>query len=230
MKPLQSILLNFIRRIITLVLAILSLYLVMAFLGAIIPANMNWKPATSDEAVDIFVETNGVHVSIILPIANDQGILSDKLRASHLALPQYHTQFAMIGWGHKGVYQNAENWNDLTLSDAASAVLGTGDSLLHIYYRNDPKPNSYRKKIPISHAQYMELMKNISSYFKYDEHGNLTIFPGYGPDNIFYEAKGKYSAINTCNVWAGAMLREAGIKIGYWTPFSQSIIYRDWQK
>lgn len=230
MKPIKSSLLAAARRSIIVILGLLSFYLVMAFWGAIIPSNRLWEPANSSDAIDIFVETNDIHVSIIIPTKNDNGILTNILRPSHLPNPESHSQFAMIGWGHKAVYQNAQDWSDLTVSDAASAMLGTGDSLLHIYYRNDPKPNLYRKKISITKAQYFHLLHNIASYFKYDENDQLGTYVGYGPDNIFYEAKGKYSAINTCNVWAGKMLREAGIKIGYWTPLSQSIMYRDWQK
>lgn len=236
MKLIASSLLIWLRRIVTLILAILSLYGVTAFFGAIIPANPLWtnplKSALSGpgkippDSVDIFVETNGIHVSIILPMHHDNGILSNKLRASHMQKPQYHSQYAMIGWGHKGVYQNAQNWNDLTFADASSALLGSGDALLHIYYRNNPKANAYRKKIRITRDQYINILRNISGYFKYDENENLRSFSGYGADNIFYEAHGSYSAINTCNVWVGKILREAGLKIGYWTPFSQSIMYR----
>lgn len=221
-----------------LILAILSLYLLMAFLGAIITANNQWDSAdsitlsngpqnsNSDKPIDIFVETNGIHVSIILPLANDRGILSHKLQAAHMQNPQYHSQYAMIGWGHKGVYQNAENWNDLTVSDAASAIFGTGDALMHIYYVNRPTPNNFRKKISITPVEYLNILNNIAGYFKYDVDGKLRVYPGYGADNIFYAANGRYSAVNTCNSWAGRILREAGIKIGYWTPFSQSIMYR----
>lgn len=227
MKP-KIILLTTLRRIITLLLAIIALLSIAIFIGGTVPANGNWQEAeqTSLQAVDIFVETNGIHVSIILPTSNDNGILSDKLQAHHMENPAYHSQFAMIGWGHKGVYQNAQDWNDLTVSDAASAAFGTGDSLLHIYYRQNPKPNSYRKKIRITQKQYEHILNNIASYFQYDSNGKLRVYKGYGDDNIFYEAKGRYSMLNTCNTWAGRILREAGIKIGYWTPLSQSIMLR----
>ncbi len=227
MKP-NNIYINTFRRIITLLLGLISAFLIAIMLGGLIPANSNWQEPErlSQQGIDIFVETNGIHVSIILPTANDNGILSDKLRASDLENPAYHSNHAMIGWGHKGVYQNAQDWNDLTLSDAASAAFGTGESLLHVYYRQNPKANSYRKKIRITQKQYLHILNNIASYFQYDENGKLRTYSGYGRDNIFYAANGRYSALNTCNTWAGRILREAGIKIGYWTPLSQSIMYR----
>jgi len=224
MKPTKTLFLIFIRRLTIIILGFLSTFFVTAFFGAIIPSNNIWEPP--NDGIDIYVETNGVHVSIILPLHNDKGILRNKLQASHMRHPQYHSEYAMIGWGHKGVYLRAENWNDLTLSDASSAVFGTGNSLLHIYYLQKPKPSSYRKKIRISQVQYFHILNNIARYFQYNNNGKLNVYTGYSPNNIFYEANGRYSILNTCNVWAGRMLREAGIKIGYWTVFSQSIMYQ----
>ena len=225
MKP-NNIILTALRRVITIILGGLALFFVSIFFGGLIPSNISWQePEKLEEAIDIYVETNGIHVSIILPTTNDNGILSDKLQASHLKNPAYHSEYAMIGWGHKGVYQNAQDWNDLTFSDAASAAFGTGETLLHIYYRKNPEPNNYRKKIRINQKQYLHILNNVASFFQYDENGKLHVYKGYGDDNIFYAANGRYSAVNTCNTWVGRILKEAGIKIGYWTPISQSIMY-----
>ena len=227
MKPNNIYIITF-RRIITLFLGFIALLILAVCIGGVISANNSWKEPeqSSPRTIDIFVETNGIHVSIIVPTKNDSGILSNKLRAAHMKNPAYHSEYAMIGWGHKGVYQNAQDWNNLTVSDATSAAFGTGLSLLHIYYRRNPVPNEYRKKIRITNKQYEHILNNIASYFKYDENGKLLVYEGYSDNNIFYAATGRYSALNTCNTWAGRILREAGIKIGYWTPISQSIMYR----
>jgi hypothetical protein len=44
--------------------------------------------------------------------------------------------------------------------------------------------------------------------------------------DVFYEGDGGYNAFYTCNEWAGAALREAGVRVGAWTPFSQSVMSR----
>lgn len=236
MKPMTNKFGRYLKYVALIIMAFVITYLCLAILGALLPANSSWTnpldshlndPIAIDaDNIDIFVETNGIHVNIILPLTNDEGILRNILYPYHLQKAQYNSQFAMIGWGHKGVYQNAQDWNDLTIDDAFSAASGAGDALLHIYYIHNPKPNNYRKKIRITRAQYLNILNNISSYFKYDENGKLRIFKGYGDNDLFYEAHGRYSIINTCNVWMGMILREAGIKVGYWTPFSQSIMWR----
>lgn len=236
MKPIIKKFGRYVKYVALTVVAFMVIYLCFAIVGGIVPANSSWNnlagnypiaPTVSgSDPIDIFVETNGVHVSIILPLENDDGILSNTLYSNAPQKSQRNAQFAMIGWGHKDVYQNAQDWNDLTAADAFSAAFGTGDALLHIYHVGKPKPNNYRKKIRITRGQYLHIINNISSYFKYDENEKLRTFKGYGNNDIFYDAHGRYSALNTCNTWAGRILREAGIKIGYWTPFSQSIMWR----
>jgi hypothetical protein len=49
---------------------------------------------------------------------------------------------------------------------------------------------------------------------------------GYGPADVFYEARGPYNVFFTCNEWTGAALRAAGIRMGRWTPLSQSVTAR----
>ena len=49
---------------------------------------------------------------------------------------------------------------------------------------------------------------------------------GYGPADVFYEARGPYNAFFTCNEWTGEALRAAGVRMGIWTPFAQSIMLR----
>ncbi|MDP9422049.1 MAG: DUF2459 domain-containing protein [Pseudomonadota bacterium] len=49
---------------------------------------------------------------------------------------------------------------------------------------------------------------------------------GYGPDDVFYEAHGRYSALKTSNQWTSDRRADAGVEIGAWTPFAQGIMWR----
>ena len=49
---------------------------------------------------------------------------------------------------------------------------------------------------------------------------------GYSDCDMFYEANGGYSFVMTCNEWTGRALRAAGVRMGLWTPFEQSIMWR----
>ena len=40
----------------------------------------------------------------------------------------------------------------------------------------------------------------------------------YGKNDAFYDAKGRYSFLNTCNTWTNDGLKVAGQKAALWTP------------
>ena len=179
-----------------------------ALVGSHIPANTDWQQP--EDGVDLFVETNGVHVSLVVPMAD----LSDLLRPGHLADPALYGTHAMIGWGHAGVYRNAETWGEVRPSDVGSAIFGSDDVLLHVYHITGPQPALHRKKFRVTNAQYSQIIAEIRASFS----PQTTVITAYGPDNLFYEAKGRYTAINTCNEWTAGLLRRAGVRVGIWTP------------
>ena len=57
-----------------------------------------------------------------------------------------------------------------------------------------------------------------------DASGQSRAYAAYGPDNLFYDSYGHYSAIQTCNNWTGDILRNAGVRIGIWTPMPGGVM------
>ena len=49
-------------------------------------------------------------------------------------------------------------------------------------------------------------------------------YPGYGAQDVFYSARGRYSAGNTCNQWTSDTLAAAGVRTGWWTPFAGGVM------
>lgn len=203
-------------------LLIVGFYFLGALAGSFIPANAGWREP--DRGIPIFVETNGVHVSLIVPIAAAGEDLSDLVRPEHLATPDLYGTHAMIGWGHGGVYRNARSWGDVRSGDIASAVTGSNDTTLHIYHLIDPRPASHRKRFFVSQRQYRRIIAALRATFRLTADGQSKAYPAYGPNNLFYDSKGHYSAYTTCNEWTGAVLRKAGVRIGIWTPISGGVM------
>lgn len=202
-------------------LLIVGLYFAAALVGSLIPANADWQEP--DVGIPIFVETNGIHVSLIVPMAADGEDLSDLIRPEHLANPALYGTHAMIGWGHGAVYRNAQTWGDVRSGDIASAIIGSDDTTLHIYHLINPKPSSIRKPFRVTYAQYRSIIASIRSAFKRSD-GVSTAYPAYGTNNLFYDSVGRYSALNTCNEWTGSTLRKAGVKMGVWTPMPGGVM------
>lgn len=203
-------------------LLLIGLFMLAGWIGSSIPANADWKQP--QQGVDIFVETNGVHVSLIVPIAAEGEDLSDLIRADQLSDPALQGTHAMIGWGHAGVYRNAKTWSDVRPGDVASAVVGSDDVLLHVYHLTNPRPGPYTKRIRVTPEQYHAIIKRIRATFKLDKDGRSIVYPAYAADNVFYAAHGHYSAYHTCNEWAGSVLREARVRVGRWTPFAGGVM------
>ncbi len=200
----------------------IGLFMAAALVGSHFPTNANWSPPRN--GVDIFVETNGVHVSIIVPIAASDQNLGDLIRPDQLSDPALYGEYAMIGWGHAGVYRHAKTWADVRSGDVASAILGSNDVLLHVYHMGRPEEGVYTKRLRVTPAQYRHIVAMIRDSFRLDRDGRSIAYPAYGPDNLFYAARGHYDAMHTCNEWTGSILRRAGVRVGAWTPFAGGVM------
>ena len=210
------------RAIIAWPLLVVGLYMLTALLGSHIPANADWQQPK--DGVDIFVETNGVHVSLIVPMSAAGEDLSDLIRPDQLDNPDLYGTHAAIGWGHRRVYRNARTWGDVKSGDIVSAIIGSHDTTLHIYHLINPQPLPHRKLLRVSSTQYRGIMRQIRATFRLNKRGESVAYPAYGPDNVFYDSKGHYSAMHTCNNWTGDILRRAGVRIGIWTPMPGGVM------
>ncbi len=200
---------------------LVGFYFAAALMGSLVPANADWQEPK--DGVAIFVETNGVHVSLILPMAAAGQDLSDLIRPEHLTDRNLYGTHVMIGWGHKAVYRNTRTWSDVRSGDIVSAIIGSNDTTLHIYHLVNPGPSSIRKSFRVTEAQYRMIVAEVRGSFRVTN-GQSKAYPAYGPNNLFYDSVGRYSAINTCNEWTGRVLRKAGVKVGAWTPMPGGVM------
>ena len=133
-----------------------------------------------------------------------------------------------IGYGNREFYLNTPSWGDLSVRTAAAALFGSGPTLLHVEHIHQPRPETWQRPIRIAPAQYARLAGFIQRRFQLDRVGRPipVLGRGYAGNDMFYDANGGYSFVLTCNEWTGRALRQAGIRTGLWTPFSQSIMWR----
>ena len=198
------------------------IYMAAALVGSHIAANGDWR--SPREGVDIFVESNGVHVSLILPMAAAGEDLSDVIRPDQLADRSLYGTHAMIGWGHGAVYRNAKTWGDVKGRDVLSAIFGSNDTILHVYHLVDPRPLPYRKRLRVSVDEYHLIVSQVRSKFQLDANQLSVAHLAYGPDNLFYDSSGHYDALFTCNTWVGDVLKNAGVQVGIWTPLAGGVM------
>lgn len=202
------------------------LYLSAALAGSIIPANASWQEP--EEGVTIFVETNGVHTWIVVPTVNAEMDWRPLVPIAHIRDQAPGRDHVGFGFGNREFYLNTPRWRDLTPGRAARALLGLGPALVHVYHQRAPVPSDTQRPIRITPEQYRRLTAFIVASFVRDAEGRTVplIGSGYGDTDVFYEAHGRYNLFFTCNEWVGAALRTAGVRVGLWTPFTQSIMLR----
>lgn len=204
-------------------------YFVAALFLGLVPANVAFRQAEPGQGVTIYVRSNGVHTWIVMPKVNAQMDWRPYAPAGHLRDPRWGAaDHVAIGYGEREVYLNTPTWSDLRLATAARAGFGGSTSLMHVQHIHQPRPEPWQRPIRISPAQYRRLTDFIAARFRLGpERLPIPIIGrGYGDDDMFYEANGGYSFVLTCNEWTGRALRAAGIRMGLWTPFEQSVMWR----
>jgi uncharacterized protein (TIGR02117 family) len=211
-----------------LLLAILSLPLV--YLAAIpvlglIPVNAGWREAES--GVVIFVNTNGVHTGIGMPMHNDIMDWRPYAPAEHLREP-IAGNYLFVGYGHRAFYLETPSWAELSLWTALDAAFGNGQTLIHVDHVVDPGEGPEQKALTLSPEEYRRLVRYVRDRFRLGLDGRTlpVLGRGYGAHDMFYEAEGGYSAWLTCNEWTGRALRAAGVRMGFWTPLEQGVMWR----
>ena len=190
------------------------------------PANWSWQEP--EQGITIFVQTNGVHTWIAMPKATALMDWRPLVPAEHIKEPEPGQDYVAVGYGNREFYLDTPAWADLTVGRAVGAAVGNGPSLMHVYHERRPAPDEAQRPIVLSPAQYRRLVRFIEASFDRDRAGRSMplIGRGYGRTDVFYEARGGYNLYYTCNEWAGDALREAGVRVGIWTPFSQAIMWR----
>lgn len=220
--------LRFRRALLTVLLTLLALpclYLLGAVAGAFVPRNPDWKEPS--QGVLVFVRSNGVHVDLVLPAQVAGQDLYRLVPPEHVASPASASGWIAFGWGQREFYLETPRWSDLTAGNAARALFG-GSAVMHVEHGGRPRPSADMRPLLLEPEAYGRLVTYIVHSFTVHADGQPVpiVGTGYGRNDTFYEATGRYSALRTSNQWAVDALAAAGVKVGSWTPFALGIMWR----
>jgi uncharacterized protein (TIGR02117 family) len=223
------------RLLILLVLAVLALPILygLAALGlGLLPAPHR-EPQTGQPTVSIYLISNGWHVWAALPAriqtGQDQTDWGSWLNDSAVAARITDTDYVAFGWGDRDFYLATRRPVDFRPNLAMAALLGRGPAAMHVMRVPEgalSAPQLRTRRIEVDVLQYHALAAYIQAGFAPGRDGRPQPLPepGFGLDDVFYEATGRYSPFRTCNEWIGAGLRAAGLKAGWWTPFPYGLM------
>jgi uncharacterized protein (TIGR02117 family) len=204
------------------IIAFVALY-ILAALG-LSHITVNDTPAPSDD-LEVFINSNGVHTDIVVPIKNEVKDWSRDILYTHTKSKDSVMKYVAFGWGDKGFYLDTPQWSDLKASTAAKAAFYMGTTAMHTRFYKDMKLDDECVQITISKKDYEDLVKYINDSFQLDEGKKIRWIANrsYGQYDAFYEANGKYSLFYTCNTWANNALKAAHQKAALWTPYDKGI-------
>ncbi len=211
--------LMYLLKVVGIILGIVIIYVILGLLIPYIPVSA--KDDGQKKEIPIYIYTNGVHTDIVMPVTNDLQDWSRKIPFANTKSKKTDYQYIGIGWGDKGFYLDTPTWADLKFSTAVKAAFWLSDSAMHCTYYNTMKEGEDCKMIMISRGQYENLVKYVEDKFDKDQNGNFILIPTnavYGDNDAFYDAKGTYSFLYTCNTWSNNALKAAGQKAALWTP------------
>jgi len=197
-------------------------YVLAGIGGSLIPSNANWQEP--DTGITIYVHDNGVHTGLVLPRSNLIANWSDLVRPEHLIDPRYASDHLLFGWGDRTFYLETPTWGDLRPSTAFAALFGSEKSLVHVDHIATPQTADDLRAIRVTPDQYRQIASTIHAQFALDDAARSQPVTGYGRADVFYEAHGRYNALKTCNEWVGSILRDAGVRVGVWTPFNFGVM------
>ena len=200
------------------ILGAIAAYPLCGFIAGGIPANPGWSQP--QQGVTLFIESNGVHVGIVMPKqaagVDLRGVFPDR----DLSDPRFGGHgHVSVGGGERDFYLETPTWADLKPQTVVAAAFGSDRTLVHVDHVPAPAPGSDVRRLVIRPAEYRRLVAYVQA----------SLVPGgerhrgyFGAD-AFYQAHGRYSAFHTCNAWVGDALRFAGIRTGVWTPFPATV-------
>lgn len=195
------------------------------FLSAILLGLIRGTSATMPGPLDYGFHAcdNGVHVDLVLPAVGGgrdwftyfppQDFAGDISMASHIAM----------GWGARGFYATTKEWGDIRPGPVLSALSWRDSSVLHVSYGGNPSGMANCREVRTDEAGRNALFDFIDATL--EGHPRREELPGYGPNDAFYAARGRYSLFRTCNVWTAEALQAAGQPMAAWSPFSFQVMW-----
>lgn len=198
----------------------------IAFLVSSFPVNRSFAQARQDDSIEIFVTSNGVHTDFVIPVATAYKDWRDRLPLHHYAAADSTHSHIAFGWGDRRFYMETPEWTDLTPEVALPATLWPTRTAMHVVYiAGSLEANERQRPIRITPGQYQELIRYIEASFQ-QEKGQFILIPGagYTDEDNFYEARGRFYALNNCNNWVNKGLKRIGVRTAAWSMMPYAIM------
>ena len=202
---------------------VLALYFAAVFLMP----KITFSGDSDDQSIMCYLNSNGSHVDLVMPIQTAHYNWLDKLNLEHIEYSDSTFNWVAFGWGDKNFYLNTPTWGDLTFSTAFKAAFWLGSGAIHVTYYQDLSSSDRCVPFYISPTQCNQMYRFILNDFVVDTNQTPVFIDtemNYGPRDCFYESNKKYSIFHTCNTWVNDALKYVNTKHCLWTALEFGVM------
>ncbi|MEG5040932.1 MULTISPECIES: TIGR02117 family protein [unclassified Microcoleus] len=181
----------------------------------------------ADCIISLYISNQGIHTEIIVPVTNEYFDWNQFLPLTEIgphATSDY--KYLSFGWGDRAFMLETSTSAIINPVTALKALFLPTPSTVHVQGYRVPPQNIEAKCVKISGANYLKIINFLKDTFLLDAGGKkIKISYGYGKSDSFYEAKGSYSILRTCNDWTAEALRKADVNTPLWSTLSSAIMF-----
>ena len=135
-------------------------------------------------------------------------------------------KYLSFGWGDRAFMLETSTSAIINPVTAFKALFLPTPSTVHVQGYRIPPQNIETKCVKISGSNYLKIINFLKDTFQLDAAGNkIQISYGYDNSDSFYEAKGSYSILRTCNDWTAEALQKADVNTPLWSTLSSAIMF-----
>jgi uncharacterized protein (TIGR02117 family) len=193
-------------------------------LGSVDGAGDKGEPGA---AITVGVISNGYHASLVLPAVSPTVDWRTIFDPGDTGSGAPGAAWLILGWGDRAFYMETRTIADVRPLTLVRALAGLGDTALQAIWIDDPRRFSDIRYVQISPARYRRMVAQVLARAQRGADGRAILHAGkgYGGNDAFYAAHGRYSPWRTCNEWVADVLRAGGIAVPVWAPLPQPLLW-----
>ncbi|MEG4517524.1 MULTISPECIES: TIGR02117 family protein [unclassified Microcoleus] len=181
----------------------------------------------ADCTISLYISNQGIHTEIIVPVKNEYFDWNQFLPLTEIgrdATSDY--KYLSFGWGDRAFMLETSTSGSINPVTAFKALFIATPSTVHVQSYRIVPPDIETKCVRISGKNYWRIVNFIKNSFQLDAVGKkMKISYGYGNSDSFYEAKGSYYVLRTCNDWTAEALQKAEVNTPLWSTLSSAIMF-----
>lgn len=219
-------LLRWFTRALLIIVGAAALYGGTAVLLALLPVARTAPSGPAGPVTRIYVVSNGFHTDVVVPM---DAAWRDALRPGFPFVDPAIAPYVAFGWGDRDFYMTTPGVGDIRAGLALQALFWSPASVMHVtLWGGPPLPSEDVRVIDLAPAQLAVVTQGLMAGFARDSAGAFRPLSqgAYTATDAFFAAVGGYSVILTCNEWAAALLRPAGVAVPAWSPFAFGLTWR----